>query len=460
MTLDQMIERLRASIAERMTARAQHVATIASVRESLSEDGTGLSEADEKRAADAAAARDAVDAEVEHLRVRLEELEAEKRSDEAAARLARSITPVDAPVARAHVGAEPNPVYRKGDSSTSYFRDLFGAVRGDRSAQDRLSQSQERAATSSSATNGGVFAPPAWLISDWVDIARAGRVTADLMNRRDLPDGIASINIPKLTGGSGVGVTVTQNTTITETAITTTSVSSGITTISGKQTVSIELLRQSATPIDDVILADLAASYAVKLDTQVLNGANASGELRGLVTAGTTVTFTATTAAVVSSTVANSFYHKVLGAKNAVESSRLMPTTAIIMHPRRWNWVLSGIDTTMRPLVTPADVPTLNGIGQAGNGFTGHSLAGLPVYVDANISTAEGSATNQDQVFVLRTDDLWLWESAPELASFEATLAAQNSVLFRVLGFAAFIPHRYNYAVAYIDGTGLTTPSF
>ena len=61
---------------------------------------------------------------------------------------------------------------------------------------------------------------------------------------------------------------------------------------------------------------------------------------------------------------------------------------------------------------------------------------------------------------MLRTADMWLWESELETASFDATLAAQNSVLFRVLGFAAFIPDRFQASDQVIAGTGLVAPSF
>jgi len=259
-----------------------------------------------------------------------------------------------------------------------------------------------------------------------------------------------------------VGVTVTQNTTITETNVTTTSVSSGITEITGKQTVSLALLRQSGTPLDRIILADLAEAYAVMLNTQVIGGSAANGQLRGLITAGTAITFTSTAPAVVSATAANSFYMKVLQAQAAVASGRYLPADTIVMHPRRWAWVLGALDTSNRPLVVPSgDGFTQVGVtgDPAAVGLAGEML-GLPVYVDPSIPTNLGAATNQDVVFVLRRTDLQLWESAVETASFDATYADQNSILYRVLGFSAFIPHRHQASVQVIGGTGLVAPTF
>ncbi len=387
----------------------------------------------------------------------LESVRAEQAADQRAAEQAeeRHPTGVDAPAAR--VTHEPNPVYRKGDTEHSYFRDLYNVQRGDNSARDRLERAQ-----STSAGAGGEFAPPAWLVEDFAEFARAGRVAADQVPSSELPAGISSVNIPKISAGSGVAVVQTQNTTVTEVNMTTTSVSSGITEIAGKQTASIALLRQSGVPIDDIILGDLAAAYAAALDVQVISGSGTAGQLRGLITAGTTITYTTTQPAVVSATAAASFYSKILGAKSAVESGRKLPADKIIMTPTRWNWVLSALDTGNRPLVVPNgpafNQPAVTGEAVA-EGYAG-TLLGLPVYTDPNIPANIGAATNQDVVFVLRSSDIRLWETAPETRTFEATLAADNSILFRVLGFAAFIPDRHQASVQVINGTGLVAPTF
>jgi HK97 family phage major capsid protein len=419
----------------------------------------------DQAAIDAAVARRSeLASSIESQQANIDELEREAEQDEQVQRAAEQRTPVAAaPVVRAEVN-EANPVYRRGDNATSYFRDLYtagqGGFEGD-AARQRLAQSQERAATSAAGA-GGELAPPLWLVEDFVALARAGRVTADQVNQRPLPDGASSVIIPKVTGNTDPAVTQTQNTTITEASFTTTSVSSGIAEITGKQTVPIALMRQSGAPIDDIIVADLAAAYAVALDSQVISGSAANGQLRGLITAGTTVTYTTTVPSVVSVTAANSFYSKVLGAMSAVTAGRKLPADKIIMTPTRWNWVLAALDGQQRPLVIP-NGPAFNQpavTGEPTAGGPAGTLLGLPVFTDPNIPANLGAGTNQDVVFVLRSSDLWLWESEVESASFDATLAAQNSILFRVLGFAAFIPHRHQASVQVISGTGLVAPTF
>jgi HK97 family phage major capsid protein len=378
----------------------------------------------------------------------------DEETRQAAAAEARKVTHVE-------VVNEPNPVYRK-DANVSFFMDVARSKNGDFEARDRLVKSQETRALTTVAGAGGQFAPPEWLIADYIALARPARVTADLANKMTLPSGVSSINLPKVATGATVGVTTTQNTQISNTDITTASVSSSVTTISGQQIIALQLLEQSGIPFDQVILKDLALAYAGQLDTQVISGSGAAGQLRGLTSVATTTAFTSGSPAPFSATAANSFYSKINGAKVAVSTGRFLPADSIVMSPARWGWLENGGDGNGRPLVVP-NGQSFNQIAVAGaesaQGFAG-TMLGLPVYLDPNLPANLGAGTNQDEVFVLRRDDLWLWESALQSASFDATYANQNSILFRVLGYAAFIPDRYSASVQVIAGTGLVQPTF
>jgi HK97 family phage major capsid protein len=381
----------------------------------------------------------------------------------------------DAAEARKGLGLqvnEPNPIYRRDDASSSFFKDLaavqnplLGASLGagfDREARERLVRSQETRAgdMTTAAGAGGEFAPPLWLIEDFINFARAGRVTADLCNQNVLPGGVSSINLPKVASGTATAVQQTQNTNLQDTAMTTTSVSSGISTVGGKQIVSIQLLKQSGIPFDRVILQDLAADYAVRVDAQVLYGTNANGQVRGLVGVANNNAFTSASPAPASVTNANSLYYVVAKTAAALQTTIFQTADAIIMHPVRWGWISGAVDSNGRPFVIPNGNnfnPLGTTDGQPVQGAAG-MFAGLPVYTDPNISQTANSATNQDEIYVVRRSDLWLYESAVEAASFDATYADQASILFRVLGFIAFLPHRRTGAVQSIRGTGLVTP--
>lgn len=362
---------------------------------------------------------------------------------------------------------EPNPVYRRDDPhSPSFFKDLVAASRptnlGFDEARARLTASQETRAgdMTTVAGAGGEFAPPLWLVDDFVALARPGRVTADLCNTMTLPSGVSSIHLPKVSTGTSVAVQQTQNSAVSDTAMTTTSVSSGITTLAGKQIVALQLMEQSGIAFDRVVLQDLAKAYAVALCTQVIYGSNASGQLNGLVNVATNNAFTSATPAPASVTNANSLYYVVSKAAAAIQATIFEPADAIIMHPNRWAWILGSVDVNSRPLVIPRG-PQFNGLGNAdtpvAQGLAGN-FGGYDVYTDPNISLTANSATNQDEIYVVRRDQLWLWESPVQSASFDATYADQLSILFRVHGYAAFIPNRYTGAVQSIRGTGLVAP--
>jgi len=197
---------------------------------------------------------------------RLEELEYEaKRSASAAeARIGFS-----EPIGIGGAVASGGETYHRGATSPSWFRDLWHAQRGDADASDRLRRSnrevgmESRALGNTGATggSGGEFAPPAWLLDQYVKLARPGRVTADLFHREDLPMGVSSVNIPKIATGTTVAQQTTQNTAVAQTDITSTSLSSGVITLAGKQVCSQQLLDQGGIRVDEVILSDLSRGF-------------------------------------------------------------------------------------------------------------------------------------------------------------------------------------------------------
>jgi HK97 family phage major capsid protein len=299
------------------------------------------------------------------------------------------------------------------------------------------------------------------LVDEFVALARAGRVTADRLTKDALPSGVSSINIPKVSGGTTTAVQTTQNTAVSSTDPTTSSLSSGITTIAGKNVVSQQLLDQSPIALDRMILGDLAADYARTLDKQVLSGSGSGGNLLGLlnVSGVNNVTYTQATPSV---TGAGGFYAQINKAISAVATTRFLPPSCIVMTPGRWSWVAASFDSSGRPLVAPSG-NAFNQIADAGTvaaqGAVGQ-MAGLPVYVDPNLPTNLGAGTNQDPVLVMRAEDVYLWESDVTMASFDAPYSDSMGVLFRVHGYSALIPNRYPASIAVINGSGLVTPAY
>lgn len=377
---------------------------------------------------------------------------------------ARKAVVADAPIARAAsvtVVSEPS-VYRKGDSTSgSYFRDLTAASlnRGDvQGSIERLRRNdQEQRAISTTDGAGGEFVPPAWMIQDYVALARAGRVTADLFTRQALPTGTDSINLPKITTGTSTAEQSSQNSAVSNTDIVTTSVVGNVATIAGQQVVSVQLIEQSPVNLDGIILADLAADYATRLDTFCLSN-NATGK-KGILNVSSTSASTYTDA---SPTVAE-MYPKIADLIQQISSNRFLPADAIVMHPRRWGFFLAALDGQNRPLVVPAANAPYNAAGinagTPGEGSVG-TLLGLPVYVDANIPTNSGAGTNQDTIIVGRFSDLVLFEGAQRAEVFRETKADQLSALFRFYSYAAIVTERFPKSIGLLTGTGLVTPTF
>lgn len=399
------------------------------------------------------------EASVRALDERIAELDAQIRADEAAEAMQRRY----APAAGDGVKSEPE-IYRSGYGGHSYFRDLhLATTKGDREAFERLERNNkgraEARALNTTNGNGGEFVPPLWLESEFVKLARPGRITANLTPNSPLPPGTDSINIPKVTSGTAVATQATQNTGVQQTDLQTSSISSGITTIAGGQTVSLQLMEQSPLNIDDVVLEDLAADYAVKLNTKVLTGPGTGGDPTGIFTlAGiNAITFTS------ASPTAAALYSKVAGGIQAIHGSRFLPPDVIVMHPRRWAWLVSQFDSSNRPLVVPNSGNPMNALGTyagpVAEGFAG-TMLGLPVYVDPTIPTNFGTGTNQDRVFIARIADLKLWESTLRAETFKETYANQLSVFIRVYNYMSFQAGRFPASISVIDGTGLVAPTF
>jgi hypothetical protein len=103
--------------------------------------------------------------------------------------------------------------------------------------------------------------------------------------------------------------------------------------------------------------------------------------------------------------------------------------------------------------------PMASSDGVTVQGLTG-TLLGLPVYIDPQIPTNLGAGTNQDEVFLLKQDDLWLFESTPRAEAFREPYADSMGVLFRLFNYAGTILNRYTSSIATMNGAGLVAPTF
>lgn len=365
------------------------------------------------------------------------------------------------------VRVKSEPMTYSEHSPTSYVRDMILAqTRNDPDAWSRLHRhaaevNVERRDITRVDGAGGEFVPPLWLIDAFVDVARPGRVIADLVSSMPLPGGTDSINIPKVSTSPAVAAQTADNAAVQETDEVTTSVAMPVRTIAGQQDVAIQLIEQSplAGGIDRLIFGQLAADYERYLGTQLWNGSGASGQVTGILgTSGIgAVTYTD------ASPTVPELYLPLAQAVNSVHTLAFKPATAIVMHPRRWNWMTSALDTSNRPLV----VPTANGPymaigvkeGLAAQGGPVGSVLGLPVYLDATMPINLGAGTNEDRIVVAYLPDAWLMEGALRTRVLPDVLSANLTVRFQLYRYVAFTAARLPVAFAAISGTGLVTVS-
>jgi HK97 family phage major capsid protein len=449
MTLAQMLADAQENLRGALAARQEAQSALQNLRsqDNLTEDDVKV----------ATTKRDNADGKVDSARAKVTELEGEiAREAELDELTKRTSASAPRPVGGARVTSEPE-VYRKGGKE-SYFRDLYRATtRNDRSCIERLERNdkQVRALTTVDGA-GGDFVPPLWQIQNFVELARPGRVIADQIAHQQLPGGTDTISLPRLATGTAVAEQSTQNTAVQNTDATTGSVSAAVATLAGQQVISQQLLDQSPVNMDDILLADLAADYAVKLDTFVINN-NATNKVGLLNVSGiNAVTYTAAPG------TPAGMYSKVADAIQQIHTGRFMPGDKIFMHPRRWAFFLAALDTSNRPLVVPeanlsrSPMATSEG-GVTSQGFVG-TLQGLPVYTDPNIPTT--ISTNQDPIIILRSTDVILFEGTPRAEASIHPNFGSLSVNLRFYNYAALHASRLPKAVSVILGTGMAAPTF
>lgn len=458
-----MLAYLRKQMQAALDARAALKTEMDSVLTAPTAENRGLNDDEATAFGEKRDAVKAKDAEIEELSAKIKDLEEDEAREQRAAEVLAEHQQAGERRERVTVTSEPE-TYRKGGTS-SYFRDLFRAQqRGDTDAMDRLRRNdrevgdelQKRALTTTDGS-AGEFVPPLWMINDYVALARAGRVVADQVAPQPLPAGTDTISLPKVATGTATAEQTSQNTAVQNTDATSTSVSAAVATIAGQQVIPQQLLEQSPINMDGILLADLAADYAVKLDTFVIN--NNAANKRGLlnVTGLNAITYTD------ASPTVGEAYSKVGDGIQQIHTGRLLPPDKIFMHPRRWAWYTVSLDTAGRPLVVPSANLPQNVLAAMSDvvseGFVG-TLQGLPVYVDPNIPTNLGAGTNEDRIIVARSSDVILFEGTPRSETFRETKADQLSVLLRFYNYAALHSERYPKSISVIAGTGMIAPVF
>ena len=408
------------------------------------EEGRELTEAETNQVTETFAQSEVVAADIKQ-----ENTNMENRTEAAEARVEEVARP-EIVVTRAELPYKPQ-------GGPSYFRDMIDAKNGDVEARERLTINERAAETRDGSTGSGSFGSfiaPVYLIDQAAELARSGRPFADALPKGGAPTG-TTISIPRITTGSSVAAQNGDNGNVAEQDLAATSYDISVKTIAGQVDTSVQSLElANGAAVDRIIFADLAAAAALELDRQLLNGAGANGELIGLrgIAGLNEVTYTDGTP------TAGEFYSRLAAAVAKCHADRKVSPSAIVMHPRRWAFLLGSTDNSNRPLITP--VAPQNGLGTFANvaeGVAG-SLLGLPVLLDANVLTDRGAGGNEDEVFIIRAQDHVLFEGPLRTRVLSEIGSGNLTVRFQTYQHAAYAGGRYPAGIVRVHGTGLVNP--
>lgn len=454
-----IIDTLRAQLSDTLAARAAKSAELDAILAAPETEARDLTEAESAAFTEARDAIRAIDADIAEREARIADLE--KLAADKATAEARSLEIAGDKAVAVRVGCE-ELTYRA--DGPSFLADAFAAqVLGDHAAGQRIARHQAEMAVEHRAVGTGAFTGlvvPQYLTDQVAPYARAGRPFADALRNVPLPAEGLTVNISRITTGPAAASQATENSSVQNTDLDDTLLTVNVRTIAGQQDVSRQAIERG-TGIDTIVVQDLASAYATELDRQLLNGSGSSGEHLGIlgVSGINSVTYTD------ASPTAAELYPKIADAIQRVNSTRFMPANLIVMHPRRWMWLMASVDSQSRPLVVPNPNGPFNVYGTGENGARGvvGSILGVPVLVDANVPTGAGAGTNEDKILVTYVDDSILWEQSgsPLQLRFDQTLGGQLTVKLVAFGYtAAAAGSRYPGGVSVISGTGLVTPSF
>jgi HK97 family phage major capsid protein len=363
-------------------------------------------------------------------------------------------------------------------ASTSYFRDRALDARGDERARERLERHgremgveiprRDAAARMMAAQQGlefrvnpnttdgqgGFLSPPLWLIDKYAGVPRASRVLADLVPTFPLPRGVSSVNLPRLTTGGSVAP-VSPLGTPSDTDLVDAAVSSPVVTIAGLGLVSMQVLEQSppGAHLDWAIFKDLSQAYDEQLETQMLNGTGAGGQLLGVVNVPgiASVPYTSGTPA------GPAMYTAWCQLVAQVGDARKAPPEAFLTRTARWAWLASQPDSSGRPLIPPGTpVP-----GYAQSATRPHgSVASVPAYSDDAIAVNLGAGTNQDEAIACKPSDMILLEGTPRVkVNVDTGVSGTLQARLEFLNYAAFLPGRYPAGIGVCTGTGAIIPT-
>lgn len=292
----------------------------------------------------------------------------------------------------------------------SFFGDLYSArERGDSEAAQRLAEHNRALATGGAGS--GIVAPK-WLTDEYAELARQGRVLANLVRNIPLGDDPRPMTLPKQTAGTDSEVVeqAAENDPIEDDDAFDTDVDTVTPKpTAGSQIVSRQMVDMASPAIDLLIYGDLLSAYNLKVEKKIGTAVIAVG-----------TALPASEGASVPVTDPSHYARVLVKAAIAVRNARKLPATIAAMSVNRWGEFIDLTDTTGRPLVTGQGDAPQNILGSADlSSLDGGRYKGL------QLAPTDGIALD-DRFAVLRAADVLLFESNVMRFRYEQPLGPES----------------------------------
>ena len=292
-----------------------------------------------------------------------------------------------------------------------------------------------------STTSGAGFVPanlPPSVAEKFATAARARSVLPTVLGSDPIPEGDGmTVTVPRIgSTGATVSSQSSENAAVSNTDPNTTGSSAPIAYVSGRVDEARQLFDRATPQFDQVLAAELGAALGAEVDRQLVNGSGSNGQTLGLLNV-SGITSTVWTDA---SPTAPEFIGRVGKTYSDVATALGYGPDLVLLHPRRWAWLLAAADSSGQPLTfrlpaNPSEVP------------------GVPVNL--------GAGTNEDAAIVAASGELALFMDPNPEVRVIADYAGSANLTIRVEAFTrvALVTLR-PVGVGKVTGTGLVTPTF
>lgn len=344
------------------------------------------------------------------------------------------------------------------DASLAEYRDR-GRTAADLKDQELRTGITTGGGATASAAGGGAaaFVSPVIFINEYAPYREAGRAFIQQLHQQPLPDYGMELYLPYVSGPAGVAAQ-TEGIGVQETDPTMGYLSGAVGTEAGQVSVSQQSLDRTGPgfEFDRLIFDQLQRDYDPKLDAYALTQ---------VLAVATSQAYTGTFALTVASGVGG-FVGQVSGAISSINTAAgtfLNPTHLFVI-PSRWQFIAAWADAQGRQIIVPERYGPFNASGTANDvgepvieGYTGYTLAGLPVFKDQNIPNL--GTTSTDQAIVGDLSEVYWFEGAPVDRVLPQTLAGNLQVIIQRYGYRGIIV-RYPAGLVSINGAAMAAPVF